>query len=113
MIAVAANAEDYEVVREFFELFKTPWEFYRPEGQYDVVLFAREDASVQGVTAKLVVIYAAQKTPFDEEEKIDITSQRNSGTVFYKGSRLPIYGKHVTIRGNGASLLTKACPHPI
>jgi len=106
MIAVAANTEDYDLVREFFELFKTPWEFYRPEGQYDVVLFAREDASAQGVAAKLVVVYSSQKTPYDEEEKVEITSHRNSGTLSYKESPLPIYGKNVTIQANGVSILT-------
>ena len=56
MIAVVANPEDHELVHEFFELFKTPWEFYRPEGQYEVALVAKDDASVHGVTARLVVV---------------------------------------------------------
>ena len=32
MIGVIANPADHDVVCEFFELFKTPWEFYRGEG---------------------------------------------------------------------------------
>ncbi len=31
MIGVAAAEADRSAVQEFFELFKTPWEFYRPE----------------------------------------------------------------------------------
>ena len=40
MIGVIANPSDEGIVREFFELFKTPWEFFRDAGQYDVVLCA-------------------------------------------------------------------------
>ena len=29
MIGVIADPAEHDVVREFFELFKTPWEFYR------------------------------------------------------------------------------------
>ena len=29
MIGVIADPAEHNVVREFFELFKTPWEFYR------------------------------------------------------------------------------------
>src|SRR5215467_1065294 len=107
MIAVVAHPRDYELVREFFELFKIPWEFYRPERQYEVVLIAREDASVQDLYAKFAVVYASRKTPFDEEGKIEITSHRKSGAISYKGRRLPIYGKRVTLRGNGSNLLNE------
>ncbi|MEO7863151.1 MAG: hypothetical protein ABIU05_22485, partial [Nitrospirales bacterium] len=105
MIGILVNQGDYELVREFFELFKTPWEFYRPEEQYDVVLFARQDASVHGVTANLVVVYAGQETPFDEEERVEITSHRNGGTLSYKASRLPIYGSNITFLSTGVTLL--------
>ena len=105
MIGVVANPGEYVLVREFFELFKTPWEFYRSEGQYEVLLCAREDAGVQGATANLVVVYAGQETLFDEEEKIEITSHRKNGILSYKGSRLPIYGNNITFRGKGISLL--------
>jgi hypothetical protein len=105
MIGVVANPGEHVLVREFFELFKTPWEFYRSEGLYEVLLFAREDAGVQGATANLVIVYAGQKLLFDEEEKIEITSHRKSGTLAYKGSRLPIYGDKITFRGKGVSLL--------
>ena len=100
-----ANPGEYDLVREFFELFKTPWEFYRSEGQYEVVLCAREDAGVQGATANLVVVYAGQETHFDEEEKVEIIAHRKHGTLSYKGSRLPIYGNHITFRSKGVSLL--------
>jgi hypothetical protein len=105
MIGVVANPEEHGLVREFFELFKTPWEFYRSEEQYEVVLFTREGASLQGVIAKLVIVYAGHETLFDVEEKNEITSHRKNGSLSYKGSRLPIYGNHITFQGRSVSLL--------
>jgi hypothetical protein len=105
MIGVVANPGEYFLVHEFFELFKTPWELYRCEGQYEVLLCAREDAGVQRAAAKLVVVYAGQETLLDEEEKIEITSHRKRGTLSYKSGRLPIYGNHITFLSKGISLL--------
>jgi hypothetical protein len=31
MIGIIANPSEHAMVCEFFELFKTPWEFYRPD----------------------------------------------------------------------------------
>src|SRR5437870_1230635 len=38
MIGVVARAEEHDIVREFFELFKTPWEFCRDNERYRVLL---------------------------------------------------------------------------
>jgi len=58
MIGVIADPAEHGVVREFFELFKTPWEFYRRDRQYDVVLCAG-DAPFDSA-AKLVLFYAGK-----------------------------------------------------
>ena len=105
MIGVIANPEEHELVREFFELFKTPWEFYRSEQQYEVVLLAREDVGAEGVSANLVIVYAGQKVLFDEEEKTEITSHRNHGILSYNGCRLPIYRTNITFLSEGSSFL--------
>lgn len=105
MIGVVANPGEYDLVREFFELFKTPWEFCRSEGQYEVLLCAREDAGVQGATANLVIVYAGQETLFDTREQIEITSHRKQGVLSYKESRLPLYGDNITFLSKGESVL--------
>lgn len=105
MIGVVANPGEYGVVREFFELFKTPWEFYRSEGHYEVVLCTRKDISAQGIAANLVVIYAGQKTLPDEEGKIEITSHGKQGTLSCNGNRLPLYGNNITFWAESVSLL--------
>ena len=106
MIGVIANPADQAVVREFFELFKTPWEFYRSDRRYDVLL-STGDTSFHGTNAKLVLIYAGKKIPFDAEEKIQIESQRsNSCILLYKGTRIPIYGGSITFWDQGSGILT-------
>src|SRR5256712_2278421 len=103
MIGVIANLTEHGVVREFFELFKTPWEFYRSDRRYEVLLCAG-DAQFCPTAAKLVIIYASSKTLFDAEEEID--SQRRSTILSYKGGRIPIYEGSITFRHKGFGILT-------
>lgn len=105
MIGVIANSSEYAVICEFFELFKTPWEFYRRGLQYDVLLCAG-NGSFDDSGAKLVLVYAGESLVYDAKEKIQITSQkRDSSILNYKGTRLPIYGDSVTFRGKNTGLL--------
>jgi hypothetical protein len=105
MIGVIANPAEHVVVREFFELFKTPWEFYRPGQKYEVLLCAG-DANFEQNAAKVVLIYAGQKLSFDLGERIQIASQGSTGCgLLYKGYRIPIYGDRIVFRGDGTGEL--------
>ena len=105
MIGVIADTAEQDVVREFFELFKTPWEFYRGDGQYDVVLCSgggRFDGS-----AKLVVVYAGRHTNFDDDLKIQTGQQRSHACMLsYRENRIPIYGDTITFPKTEDSFLT-------
>jgi peptidoglycan/xylan/chitin deacetylase (PgdA/CDA1 family) len=106
MIGVIAHPGEHNVVREFFELFKTPWEFYRPDQKYDVVLCAA-DGRMQA-NAKLVIFYAGMETGFDKQEKIQtVRQQRHACVLLYEGDRIPIYGDTITFAEIGSSLLTE------
>jgi hypothetical protein len=105
MIGVIADPAEHYVVREFFELFKTPWEFYRWDGQYDVLLCAG-DGQFDG-TAKLVLIYAGRNVHFDGEQKIQTGRQRRPTRILsYHGNRIPIYGDTITFPEKGSGLLS-------
>jgi len=94
MIGVIADPAEHDVVREFFELFKTPWEFYRSDRRYDVVLCAG-DSGFDG-TAKLLLFYAGKRIQFDDEHNIQTGGQRSDACVLsYQGNRIPIYGDTV------------------
>jgi len=104
MIGVIADPAEHDVVREFFELFKTPWEFCRKDRQYDVLLCAGEGQF--DATAKLVLVYAGRKTRFDEQRKIQTPRQPMHGSaVSFRGNRIPIYGDAITFSGKESSVL--------
>jgi hypothetical protein len=103
MIGVLANDAEHPVVSEFFELFKTPWEFYRSEVQYDVLICS--DTRFRNSSAKLVLVYAAEQKTFDRENDIEILSQRSNTVLSYKGDRIPVYGNCLTFKGAGIHAL--------
>jgi peptidoglycan/xylan/chitin deacetylase (PgdA/CDA1 family) len=106
MIGVIADSGEHDVVREFFELFKTPWEFYRADQRYEVLLCAA-DHKLEA-TAKLVIIYAGRKTKFDDERQIQTAHENKSPcTLSYPGARIPIYGESVAFPSQANCLLTK------
>jgi hypothetical protein len=104
MIGVIADSSERTVISEFFELFKTPWEFYRNDRVYDVLLCAG-DAAFKENTAKLILIYASQKLTFDGDERIESACSRSDRMLSYKGARIPIYGDSITFREKVTSVL--------
>src|SRR5882762_5139558 len=102
MIGVIASSEEHDVVCEFFELFKTPWELYRPGGRYEVLLCSGE-REARAATAKLVVVYSAEPVSLDGQSKIQ--SQKTTTTLAYMGQPIPIYGKSLTFRDEGIGTL--------
>jgi len=110
MIGVVVNSSEHVVVCEFFELFKTPWEFYRSDGQYDVLLCS-EDGPIQENPAPLVLIYGDRKLPYDVENGIDIASQQNTRMLSYRGTEIPIYGGSVVFHTPGSAVLVDRDSH--
>jgi hypothetical protein len=98
MLGVIANETEEHVVREFFELFKTPWEFYEDGRHYDVILCSGIDPKLPHLTAKLVIVYAGGETDSDDKRNVKIDSQSRGAALSYRGRRLPIYGTAATFR---------------
>src|SRR5260370_3752659 len=103
MIGVIANPSEHVVVQEFFELFKTPWELYRSERQYEV-LIGCGNVTLPECLPKLLVLYGSQKLPLDAEHEIKLTSGQKEGRILtYEGMQVPLYGSSITFgeRGGG------------
>ena len=103
MIGVVADPADHDVVREFFELFKTPWEFSRTGQRYEVLLCAGESNPCTA-TANVVLVYAGQSTHVDIDMRVPIHTERANTTLSYRDTRIPIYGKAITFREEGVGL---------
>jgi hypothetical protein len=102
-IGVVARAEDRPAVEEFFELFKTPWEFYRPGSRYDVVLDAEGSGawSAADEAARLLLVYGAKSTAFDEAVRRLPSAPRSNVIVSALGDRVPIYGSCASVTSHG------------
>src|SRR5215475_11508626 len=90
MIGVIANGIDQSTVAEFFELFKTPWEFWRPGTRYDVLLCS--NSMIPENDAKLLLLYGSRPQAFERYRKIKTQSVRGLDFVSFRGERMPIYG---------------------
>jgi hypothetical protein len=109
MIGVMADAGEHDAVREFLELFKTPWEFCRPGRAYDVLLSTGGDGR-RHPPARLVLIYAGARTAFDEGARPAVATQAIASALTCAGQRLPIYGRCVTFQGQGMGLAREGHP---
>ncbi|OGV42039.1 MAG: hypothetical protein A2X46_05650 [Lentisphaerae bacterium GWF2_57_35] len=90
MIGVIVKKTERLVAAEFFELFKTPWEFYQEGSSYDVIVTTGAPPSGVGDTAQIV--YSSDTLPGDRSLR-----------VFHPGSSphwldatdysMPLYGR--------------------
>lgn len=88
MIGVLANRSEYALIREFFDLFKTPWEFYREGRNYEVLLCSAT-TEYRGQPAHLVLLYSAAAASANMREA-DVSYQ-STRLLEYKGEKLPLY----------------------
>jgi hypothetical protein len=90
MIAVAVPDADRPVVAEFFELFKTPWEFYGGDSDCDVLVCAGTE--VPRSLAALVIIYDSEPVTFDKETGAQVCSRSSGASLRCGDEELPIFG---------------------
>ena len=104
MIGVVANEAEHPAVVEFFELFKTPWEFYRPGAHYDILLCS--NSPVPENNARLLLLYGAQRQAFELYGGIETRAAPKHNSVYFRGERLPIYGSCLLFDGASNKVLT-------
>src|SRR6185437_14449079 len=89
MIGIITNSEDRDTVREFFELFKTAWEFYRSGEEYDAVICC--GVNPPSVRANLVIVYSADEVNFDRQHQLHVRRLNSGNATSYRGWFLPVY----------------------
>jgi hypothetical protein len=100
MIGVVSNPDEIPVVREFFQLFKTPWELFRAGRSYDVVIATA--AVVPEVDAKLLLIFQSEIIRSDAELGINGGAKVRTATLDCGGTVVPSYGETLTFQPSGA-----------
>lgn len=103
MIGVFCRQDERESAKEFFELFKTPWEFYHDQRHYDVVLSSGEVPREKTFSA--IFIYDSGKNGVDAELNIRVKWAKNRGLLEFRGTTLPIYEQLATFEGHGTALI--------
>ena len=103
MIGVVANGAEQAIAAEFFELFKTRWEFYRPGGHYDVLICS--NSSIPKNNSRLVLLYGAQRQAFEESQGIRTNLAPEKHFVSFRGGRMPIHGNCLVFEGVGSEVL--------
>ena len=76
MIGVATSPE-HRRASEFFELFKTAWEFSRSGKEYDAVICC--GVNPPDVRADLVIVYSADELNFDRQHQLHVRRQNSGG----------------------------------
>jgi hypothetical protein len=109
LIGVITKEHEVPIAEEFFELFKTPWEFYNPNNVYDVVMSSKCDSV--NIDTRLFIIYCSDETEFDREYNIRVETQQEMEVLNYADWRFPIYGKFATFKGKGTPLIKTEVNH--
>jgi hypothetical protein len=105
VIGVIATPGDESVVAEFFELFKTPWEFCRDAGRHDVLLATSPTEIPNGV--KLLVVYSRDPHALAADAHA-APAAGPAGTRFsFQGRPLPIYGPATLFPGGAPARLVE------
>ena len=103
MIGIVADDAERTVIREFFELFKTPWEFWRPGVAYDVLICS--GSKFADNPPGLSLVYGSGENAADAQARIIRSARRQSTIVSYQSDRFPIHGSYVTFAGPGKTVL--------
>ncbi len=91
MIGVISKDSEIKVVQEFFELFKTPWEFYVPQHVYDMVI-ATSDLMPTNPNAPVLAIYNSRRTEFDQGIGMATQLRQKDEWLECDGVEFPVYG---------------------
>lgn len=90
MIGIIAKESEFEVIEEFFQLFKTPWEFYKYKKEYDVVIMSR-DKMIDKIKAKVLLIFGSKNTQFDIDKNISLNTSASINNLKLGEIDLPLY----------------------
>jgi len=102
MIGVIPKANQVAIIEEFFELFKTPWEFYREGRTYDVVVATADH--IPEVDTCLLLVYGSEIKSTDTPNGITVRSRHRGGSLNYQGILLPIYGELITFEEGSSGI---------
>jgi len=106
LIGVISKKSDEEIVKEFFELFKTPWEFFQEERDYDIIITTEDYVPETG--SGFIIVFGSDIKHFDKEQNLVMTPEKSGIVVESNKQVFPLYCETSFIEDNGKPLL-KIC----
>ena len=103
MLGVVAEKGDQSVVEEFFELFKTPWEFARSDKRYDVLLITAD--TEDKIDSPVIILYGSRGKKLDERIGIRLADINSASLLRWRGRDFPIYRRASALDTRGDAIL--------
>ncbi len=103
MIGVAVHPSEQPTARELFELFKTPWEFYRSERNYEIVIATA--SPLPAANCRLTILFGATSLAFDQENGLTLNPKTEGISVIHAYRRFPLYGAAATFPTSSIDLV--------
>jgi hypothetical protein len=103
VIGVISDKSETGVVREFFELFKTAWEFAQHGRRYDAVL-ATADIDEE-LDAPVVLLFGSGRKKPDDLYGVRLNDWQPSATVRWQDRSFPVLNGCSTLEGPGRTVL--------
>lgn len=104
MIGVICADSEKSAVREFFQLFKTPWVFWEPGRPCDVLVVTSAATLPESLTARLVIAFGAIEMRDDASLGLSPLSRTHDGLLEAGDLQLPLYTGALTLAGNATIL---------
>jgi len=105
LIGVITKSGQEGVVAEFFQLFKTPWEWYRPGRMYDVVLSTSDE--VPEVNPRLLLLFGAELKTIDTQVGIAARECHGRTVLNAADCPIPVYDRFLTFVHKGGTPCVK------
>lgn len=104
MIGVIAKTGEGRAVEEFFQLFKTPWEYYVSNRAYDVVVATCEDVP-ENLNTRILAVYSSNQSEV-AAKGVDAEPKRQCQWLEWEGIEFPIYGDVAVLKSAGQQIVS-------
>lgn len=105
MIGVIAREDEKRSVRELFELLKIPWESFRENADYDVVVSSGEYR--EEFRTDLLILHGTEIGEFDRRWGIEGGKSDGPRLAAHMGREFPVYGKCLALGSHGKPLIRR------
>lgn len=111
MIGIAVNATDLGVAREFFELFKTPWEQAVPGRKYRIVLST--DGNIESLNGEVFLVYGSGEHVVDRKARVSVKQLNGPVDIEWEECSFPVYGRVALFNSDVSNCALKAREKPM